>query len=72
MRPRILPADSRTRLGPGGPAEVGGSATPTGGTATAGGRAAAGGMTRAGVTRIGTTTGGVPTCLLYTSPSPRD
>eukprot|EP00969_Alexandrium_andersonii_P258667 11436962-Alexandrium_andersonii.AAC.1 len=47
-RSRILPADSRTRLGPGGSAESGGSVGPAGGTATVGGRAAAGGMLRAG------------------------
>eukprot|EP00969_Alexandrium_andersonii_P091296 4030753-Alexandrium_andersonii.AAC.1 len=45
----------------GGAAGVGGDAVPTGGTATGGGRAAVGGMTRAGMTRIGTTAGGVPT-----------
>eukprot|EP00969_Alexandrium_andersonii_P367358 15470549-Alexandrium_andersonii.AAC.1 len=44
-----------------GPAGTGGGAAPTGGAATVGGRAATGGVTKAGVTRIGPTGGGVPT-----------
>eukprot|EP00969_Alexandrium_andersonii_P018360 802749-Alexandrium_andersonii.AAC.1 len=62
MRGVQLPPTINGALGSPAPtAAIGGSATPVGGAMAVGGHGAAGGATRAGMTRIGTTRGAVPT-----------